>query len=170
MKLSGWMLSRTMSCRRMEILVSQCPILCPAGRAAQWVSGQDSRQRSPTGGRSSERLYPHIDLELVPAAADDHAAQGRDVAEVAAPGQRDVILAEHAVVGGIEIQPAERRTVHGNPGMRGIPADRRFAPSAHGSYIAADVARSQSRRTYAADHEMREVLANAAAALEHIDN
>src|SRR3984957_11069194 len=64
-----------------------------------------------------ERLHAYIDLQFVPPPADDHAAQRRHVAEVPAPCQSDVVFAHHAIVGRIEIQPAERWAVDRHPGM-----------------------------------------------------
>src|SRR5271166_3124181 len=61
------------------------------------------------------------------AAADDNTAQRRDIAEIPSPGDRDVIGADAAIVGGVEIDPTERRTIDRDPGMRGVRADQRRA-------------------------------------------
>src|ERR1700730_8722228 len=91
-----------------------------------------------------ERLHAHIHLELMAAAADDHAAKGRHITEIPVPRERDVILSDHAIIGGVKVQPAERGTVHRHPGMRGITADRGLAALAHGSDIATYIGRRES--------------------------
>lgn len=94
-----------------------------------------------TASPSAQPAYSHIDIHLVLAAADDHAAERRYVGKIAAPGERYVILADYAVIGGIEIDPAVRWAVHRYPAMGGISADQRIALSgAGGSDVSAYVA------------------------------
>ena len=103
-------------------------------------------------------------------AAQDHAAQRRDIAEIPAPGHGDVVRAREAAVGGIELDPAVRRAPHRHPGVRRRIADQlltAFSRSGIGAQVAAHVARRQAARTQAGDHEMREVLADAAPGLHH---
>src|SRR5258705_1120328 len=64
----------------------------------------------------------HADLML--AAADKDALDGAHVAVVAAPGDRNVRVVHEAIVGGIEINPAERSTPERGPGMRCIRANQ----------------------------------------------
>src|SRR5882757_896615 len=120
--------------------------------------------------RVLQRLHAYIDLQFVLPPADDHAAKRRHVSEVSAPCQSDVVLAHHAIVGRIETQPAERRAVDGHPGMRGVSADCRFAALPGGSNIAAYIAGGEAARAQAGNHEMREILTNAATVLEDLDN
>src|SRR6516162_4789206 len=75
--------------------------------------------------------FPQFDLDRkrLLAAAQDDAAQRRDVAEIAAPAQHDMLVPHHDAVGGIEIQPAMLRPQPGaDPGMRLVrPEARRTA-------------------------------------------
>ena len=94
-----------------------------------------------TATPSVQLAYSHIHSQLVLATADDHAAERGYVGEIAAPGERYVIFADHAVIGRIEIDPAMRRAVDRHPGMGGIPADQRTVLSgAGGSDVSAHVA------------------------------
>jgi hypothetical protein len=51
-------------------------------------------------------------------AAENHSSQRGDVAEVAAPGHRDMIGAGETTVGGIELYPPIRGTPYRDPGVR----------------------------------------------------
>ena len=105
----------------------------------------------------------------MPAAADDHAAHGRDVAEVATPGDGDVPLVGHDVVGRIGRHPAHARAEHREPGVRRVGADQlRLARDRRRDQVAAHVARRQAHRAQAGDLQMREVLADAAAQAQHL--
>ena len=53
----------------------------------------------------------------MPGAAEDNAVNGADVAVIASPGQRDVAVGRHAIIGGVEIDPAYARAPRGTPGM-----------------------------------------------------
>ncbi len=55
-----------------------------------------------------QRLDSDRNRKVVRAAAEYHAAQGRDVAEVSPCRDGDVIGADVHVVGGIELEPAKR--------------------------------------------------------------
>jgi hypothetical protein len=64
-------------------------------------------------------------LEFLLAAAEDHAAHRRHVAEVASPAERDVLVVDQAVVGRVEIDPARCLAAPSrDPGMRGVGADQ----------------------------------------------
>src|SRR2546425_11136546 len=77
-------------------------------------------------------------LELLLAAAENHAARRRDIAEVAAPGERDVTVVHQAVVGRIDVDPADGRAPYRDPRVRGVGADQaRSAGRRHGKEIAA---------------------------------
>src|ERR1700692_3727334 len=106
------------------------------------------------------------------AAADDHAAQRGYVAEVASPGDDDVVGTHAHIVGRVEIDPAEGWTKDGNPGVRsvrtdigGVGAGRRQR-----AQVAADIARCQPPRTQTPDHDVGKILAYAAAGLERLDS
>ena len=74
--------------------------------------------------RIGDFLEFDLDREGLLAAAQDHAAQRRDVAEVAAPAQHDVLVPHHDAVGGIDVQPAMLRPEPGaDPGMRLVGAE-----------------------------------------------
>ena len=61
----------------------------------------------------SRRGHVHADDEIVRPAAEDDSLQGAHVAEVAAPGDGDVLVAGDAAVGRIQIDVAEAGTVQG---------------------------------------------------------
>ena len=65
------------------------------------------------------RFRDHVDrhLELVAAASVDDAAQRRHVAKIAADGQGDVSVADHAVVGRVQVDEAEARRMDRQPGV-----------------------------------------------------
>src|ERR1700676_3130547 len=107
----------------------------------------------------------------MPSAADDDAAQWRHVAEVPAPSDDDVAGAYPHVIGRIEIDPAERRTKHRNPRMRGIGSQvgRAGSRRRRSAQIAADVASRQAPRAQAREHDVGEILADAAASRERLE-
>src|ERR1700689_1024354 len=95
----------------------------------------------------------------MPSAADDDAAQRRDIAEVPAPSDDDVPGTDPYIVGGIEVDPAEGRTKHRNPGVRRIRSEGgRLGTRRRGAQVAADVACRQAERTQAGQHDVREIL------------
>src|SRR5580693_9236026 len=105
------------------------------------------------------------------ATADDHAAQRGYVAEVASPGDDDVVGTHAHIVGWVEIDPAEGWTKHGNPGVRsvranvgGVRAGRRQR-----AQIAAHISRCQPPRTQTPDHDVGKILAYALAGFERLD-
>jgi len=51
------------------------------------------------------------------AAAEDDAVQGTDVAEVAAPGDRDMARCGQEIVRGIDVDPADAVAIKRNPGV-----------------------------------------------------
>src|SRR5687767_13661483 len=67
-------------------------------------------RRSPINRRNI-----HAHRHLVPAAAHKEAADGRHVAVVATPGDRDVVCGHHGIIGRIEIDPARLATVNADP-------------------------------------------------------
>ncbi len=105
---------------------------------------------------------------MIAAAADD-ATQGRDVGEVAAQGDADIVGGGLAVVGGVELHPAVDRAPHGHPGVRGIGADELFfAGLGMRAQVAADVARGQPEAAQGGNHDVRIVLADAGAQFERL--
>src|SRR6202044_1341297 len=99
-------------------------------------------------------------------AAQNHAADGADVAEVAAPAEQDVLVLDHDAVGRIDIHPAvfgTEPTAHPGVGLIGAVtfdlARRRL-----GADVAGGVAGRNADASEAADHGMGEVLADAFAA------
>jgi hypothetical protein len=69
-----------------------------------------------------------------------------------------------AVVGGIEIAPAEFRAPGGAPGVGGVGADQAGrAGQGLGLEISADISSRQPERPEADDHQVGEILADAAA-------
>ena len=67
--------------------------------------------------RGFQRLHRHVHAERVRAATDNHAAQWRDIAKVAAPGERDMILLHAQIIGRIKLNPSKGRREHRYPGM-----------------------------------------------------
>src|SRR5882672_586966 len=105
------------------------------------------------------------------AAADDHAAQRGDVAEVPSPGDDDVIGTHADIVGRVKVDPAEGWTKYGHPGVRSVRADigcvgagRRLCAE-----VTADVSCRQPPRTQTPDHDVGEILAYTLAGLERLD-
>src|SRR5690606_41756118 len=49
-------------------------------------------------------------------------SQRRDVAVVATPAEHDVAVADHLVVGGVDVQPAAAGDPHGGPRVRRVDA------------------------------------------------
>src|SRR4051812_16767731 len=66
--------------------------------------------------------HVHRNADGVLAAAQDDAFQGARVAEIATPGERDVLVGRDDAIGGIEIDEAEIRTVHTNPRVGSVAA------------------------------------------------
>src|ERR1700676_4393172 len=104
------------------------------------------------------------------AAADDHAAQRGYVAEVASPGDDDVVGTHAHIVGRVEIDPAEGGTKDGNPGGRSVSTNNGGAGPGQRAQVAADIARCQPPRTQTPDHDVGKILAYAAAGLERLDS
>ena len=74
--------------------------------------------------RSRSFLQHDLDREDLLAAAQDHTAQRRDVAEVATPAQHDMLVLHDDAVGRIEVQPTIfRPEPRADPGMRLIGAE-----------------------------------------------
>src|SRR5271165_2091678 len=93
------------------------------------------------------------------AAAHHDAPHRTDVGIVAAPGYGDVIASPaQAVVGGIEIDPVESGDKHGDPGVRSFRADA-VLPA---SDVATDIARGQTHGAQTGNHDLGEILADAA--------
>src|SRR4029078_7521412 len=97
-------------------------------------------------------------------AADEDALDRADVAVVTPPGDRNMRIAGEAIVGGIEVDPAERSAPARRRRVRGIGTDEAsLAGRSCGSQMAARVSCGQSHRTQAARGQMGKVLANSAA-------
>lgn len=108
------------------------------------------------------------DLEGLFSGADGDAAEGADVGEVATPGDGDVAVAGEDVVGGVGVDPAELFAAEdGDPRVGGIGADEAFlAWRGSGFEVTADVAGGEAEGAQAGDHDLGEVLADAAALFE----
>src|ERR1700722_17610169 len=79
------------------------------------------------------------DRDNVVAAAEDHAADWADIAEIAAPAEQDVLVLHHDAVGWIDVHPAKFRTQPAaNPGVRLV---RALAFRLARRWLGADVAR-----------------------------
>ncbi len=124
-----------------------------------------------------ERLYRDVDRQTMRAPAENDAPQRGNVTEVTTPRDRDVIGAHVSIVGRVQIDPAERGAVDGHPGVRRRPTDERcfalrflarFVPE--GAYIAAHIASGQSPGAQTSDHQVSEVLTDAAFAAQHFRN
>ncbi len=112
---------------------------CPgSGQAGSWwpERGQAGVQRlvRPRRPHRRRRLHAltsstegvHVDrhLQLVLAAAEDHALERGDVGEVAAVGDGDVLVGRDQVVGRVEVDPADVGDERADPGVRGVGADQ----------------------------------------------
>ncbi len=97
------------------------------------------------------------------------APRGRHVGIVATDRGADVALAGQNVVGGIQADPAEAGQVGLEPGMGGV-VGRAVQPAAAVIEIARDVARRDAPGPRDRDHDVGEVLADAAPPLQrHLD-
>ena len=91
--------------------------------------------------------------------AQDHAFEGGDICEVAAPGHSDVSVIGHEVVGWIKVDPAVIGQVHREPCMGGIRANQvLFSGRGKGLEIAADISHGQTHSAEATDSQMGKVL------------
>jgi len=103
--------------------------------------------------------------------ADENAANGRDIAVIATPPNGDVAQRRQAIVGGIDVDPANAGAKETHPGMGSIDAAKfRLARRRVGFQITADVASGQAVRPQAGNLEMDKVLANAAALFENLQH
>ena len=103
------------------------------------------------------------------AAAEDHAAQWRDIKIIAAECRHDMLAAGHAVVGGVEFHPAFLGAEEGDPGVRRVGAHQLLLARLGQSLdIARDIFRGNSHRPQAADLQVGEVLAHAFFVLQYI--
>src|ERR1700735_2325651 len=106
----------------------------------------------------------------MPSAADDDAAQWRNIAEIPAPSDDDMIGAYAYVIRGIEVDPAEWRAKHRNPGVRRVrPQQRRVGSRRRGPQITTDVTCRKTPRAQAGEHDVGEILASAAPRRERLD-
>ncbi len=94
----------------------------------------------------------------------DHAVHRRDIAVVATHSKRDVIVGGRHRIGRVEPDPAGNGAApNQHPGMHGVGAlQPGRAVARHRAQIAADIGRRQADAAQARDHDMREVLADAA--------
>ena len=109
---------------------------------------------------------PHIDLNFhgLAGAAERDAFNRSDVAIIATPGQRDVSVGNHHIVGRVETEPAATRNENGNPGVGRLGAlDLRT-----GAYVTADITRRQPQGTQSAYHDVRKILTDAPPVAQHI--
>jgi len=83
-----------------------------------------------------------------------------DVSVVAAGGDSHITIIGLAIVGGVEAVPAKVRDVNLAPRVRRLRADERVRGPV--IKVTADVAGRDANSAAHAEHEMREILANAA--------
>src|SRR5471032_1099419 len=115
-----------------------------------------------------QRHHGDSDFRVMAPTAKYHSAQRRDIGKVPAPGQRDVFQRRLHVVGWIEIHSAEYRTNHRDPSVGCIGANHPWLPRWWlGQQITTDVARRQTTGTNTRQHQVSEVLTEAAPAFQH---
>ena len=116
------------------------------------------------------RFYGDRYGERVLTAAQDHAFEGSDIGEIAAPGYGDVPVIGYEVVGRIKVDPAVIGQVHRKPSVGGITANQVLCVG-RGQVleVAADIARGQSHSAEATDSQMGKVLTHAFAVFEHVE-
>ena len=103
------------------------------------------------------------DPDSVIAAAQDHAADRADVAEVAAPAEQDMLVLDHDAVGWIDVDPAVLGTQPAaDPGV-GLVGALAFGLARRrlGADVAGGVAGRNTDASEAADHGVGEILADA---------
>ena len=102
-------------------------------------------------------------FEALAAGGVDDAIDRRDVGVIAADGQHHVIIAGKDVVGRIEPAPADLLAApHQHPCMHGVGAFELVFLGVEGPEIAADIGRGQSEPAHSGNHDVGEVLADAA--------
>src|SRR6202050_221694 len=133
-----------------------------------WYSLQAPRRARGGSNQRADGLHRDIDGQPVLAASEDDAAQWRDVPEITPPCDGHVLDAHPGIVRGIQLDPAERWTIHRDPGMRRTRTDQRclLAPRARllrvlrrsrpSSDVPAHIARREAARAQTGDHQMRE--------------
>ena len=104
------------------------------------------------------------------AGGDDDAVERGDIGIVAAGGDDDVFVSDDQRIGGIERQPAEIGAApDAHPGMHGIGAlAARVSRRRIGADEAADIGGRQAERPERRDHDVRVILAAAAAQRERL--
>ena len=132
-----------------------------------------TNERAKSGGVldhvTHRRNHIHPDIDHMVVATQDDAPDRRDIAIVAAPGGGDMPVADDHGIGGIEIDPAERRRPYREPGMAGVRPDQpRHARRRMGEQIARHIARRQSDAAHRGDADMGKVLTDASTDLEHL--
>ncbi len=65
-----------------------------------------------------------LDADVAVAASGDQADEGADVAEVSAEGDDGMILANEAIVRGVEVDPVEVRAINDKPSVALIGSDQ----------------------------------------------
>src|ERR1700733_15276614 len=97
------------------------------------------------------------------AAAQDNAAHRADVAEVAAPAEKDLLVFGHDAVGGVDVYPAVFGAEPGtDPGVDLFKAVALgLARRRLGADVAGGVARGDADAAQAADHGVGKILADA---------
>src|SRR5689334_18189721 len=114
----------------------------------------------PLGGRLGRYINTHANLVLP--AANEYALNRAHIAIVAAPGDRNVRLADKTIVRRIEIDPAKRAAPTRTPGVRSIgPDEPRLAGRRHGPQVPAGIPSREPERTQAARRQVGKVLTNA---------
>ena len=118
------------------------------------------------------RLQIDGDLQLMRAAAQDHALNRTDVAVIPAPAQQHVLIMHHDPIGRIQVHPAMLRSQPcANPGVRLVGPLPAFLAR---RWLRADVAGVVSRR-YAkppqrTHHQVGKILAHALSALHDLND
>ena len=104
-----------------------------------------------------------------------HSPNRSDIAIIAAVGEADVLDADRLVERGIEWNPAEAGNIGFDPGVRGLSADdffdtcTGFGGTAR-DQVTGDVARRNSPRAQYGDQKVREILTDAGAGVERVDD
>src|SRR5438128_1906720 len=102
------------------------------------------------GTASGNRRHLHRHSHLMFAAAGDDAAQGTDVAVVAAVSDGDVVLGGQEIVCRVEVHPTEVGTVHREPRVGSVRSHKAFlAFHRVSAQVAAHVTRGQAERAQA---------------------
>src|ERR1051326_2857177 len=138
------------------------PTDCRLRQKPRRSCGQVKSSPRPEPASLFFRGYPNPDVERVLLRPPKNAPRRRHLGVAAADAHLDVVMVRHQPMGGVEADPAGVRNEALHPGVHGA-----FLSSLD-VQIAADVARGNAGRARDGEHQVREILADAAAMRQYL--